>query len=162
MLLLWCWAVFSSITFAFSEELPQRSSPLNPVILFHGAGGAQLEVKLDRAMPCLGVSANYSLLWINLGYLNPFVFDCFKDMMKLAKNPEGEFGPQNDIHIRAKGFGTTSSIEVLEPIVHAGPGLYMKTLVDHLVKLGYKRDATIRAAQYDFRLGISKLEAAFQ
>lgn len=126
---------------------------LNPIVLFHGAGGSQLEIKTDHKLPCLTVSRNYTLLWLNIAYLNPIFFDCFKEMVKLAPRKGSRFVPQKGVHVRPINFGSTYSIEILEPVLRK---IYMKRLVDQLVKIGYKRDYSIKAAQYDFRLGIGK------
>ncbi|XP_074603995.1 lysosomal phospholipase A and acyltransferase-like [Brevipalpus obovatus] len=99
----------------------------------------------------------YEPLWLNLGYMLPGSFDCFMDRIKLAY-PEGSEHPKplEGIHVRVPHFGKTESVEFLNSILRFGPGSYMHTIVHQLVRKGLVRDVPVRAAPYDFRLGLGE------
>ncbi|XP_074601769.1 phosphatidylcholine-sterol acyltransferase-like [Brevipalpus obovatus] len=138
---------------------------LNPVVLFPGLGGSRLEVRAEKPYSCFDrrKMTKYHSLWLNIGYLLPTSFDCFFDRIRLV-HLEGSDYPQplEGIHVRASHFGQTKSVEYLDSFPVFGLGSYMHTLVEQLVQKGLVRDVSIRAAPYDFRLGLAQLDDYFQ
>jgi len=62
------------------------------------------------------------------------------------------FENNTDVHIRPGKFGSTKGVEYLigGPISDSLP--YFNTMVKYFTARGYKRDKSIRAAPYDWRL----------
>ena len=57
------------------------------------------------------------------------------------------------IEVRAPGFGLTDTVEYLDDAKSVG---YFNEFVEYFVQNGYKRNETIRAAPYDWRLAPGK------
>lgn len=127
----------------------------NPVVLFHGIGGSQIEARLLSDVECRKASDKPFLLWLNALFFTPWTLACFAKLIKL-ENEAGHYVPPQNVISRIPDFGGTKSVEVVGPLLGFGPGQYMKGLVDYLARMGLKRDVSIRAAPYDFRLGIRK------
>lgn len=129
---------------------------LSPVILVPGDGGSQFEARLDKPTVqhifCTHKTDNWYSLWLNLELLGPYILDCFVDNMKLNYDPVSRTSKnQPGVEIRQPGFGNSSSVEWLDSS-QLGATSYFYHIVESLVKdLGYKRNATVRGAPYDFR-----------
>jgi len=153
---------------------------LSPVILVPGDGGNQLEAKLDiegeqdytgrsfqDSSTCKKTSDWYRL-WLDIWQLRQGKLGCWADNIKLvydAKTRRSRNMP--GVSTRVPGWGSTSSVEYLDPSwsawLLADAGNYMHTLVEHLVtQLGYTRDRDVVAAPYDFRYAPQSQAAFFQ
>lgn len=64
------------------------------------------------------------------------------------------------VSIRVGGFGTSESVEFVDPAKVYGTG-YFDTIVRQLVALGYERNKNIFGAPYDFRRAPNELEDYF-
>lgn len=60
------------------------------------------------------------------------------------------------VEIRIPGFGTTETIEYLDPSRYGVTG-YFNILVEALLKMGYNRNLSLSGAPYDFRKSPRKL-----
>lgn len=132
----------------------QSNRKFNPVVLFPGLGGSQLEAKLLKDICCRKAGPDFFTIWLNLQYLTPLTIDCLIEVLKLVKDESGSFQPNKNFIIKVPNFGNTSSVRYIDPNLRFGPGVYMEPLVEQLVKKGYQQDVSIRAVGYDFRLGI--------
>ena len=54
---------------------------------------------------------------------------------------------------RVTDFGSTESMECLDPVCIVP---YMKSLVEYLESIGYKKEQNLRGAPYDFRYSPGK------
>ncbi|XP_071174649.1 lysosomal phospholipase A and acyltransferase-like [Mytilus edulis] len=127
---------------------------LNPVILVPGDGGSEFVAKLNKTTAphfwCFRHTDFFSL-WLNLDQLAPFIIDCFTDNMKLlydrekhvTRNPPG-------VETKIPGWGDTRTVEWLDPSQCSLP-YYFSSIVNAMVKWGYKRKVSVRGAPYDFR-----------
>lgn len=123
--------------------------------LVPGDGGSQLEAKLDKPEVvhyfCSSKTNDYFTLWINLEEIVPYAIDCFADNMRLVyNNITRKTSNSPGVDIRVPDFGSTQSVEFLDPSRYSLTG-YFNILVEGLLKLGYIRNETIRGAPYDFR-----------
>lgn len=154
--------LFSFILFAsicpliISGRRAKFRSDLNPVLIFPGLGGSQLEAKLFNDTCCRKAGPDFFLQWLNLGYLTPVTFECLIDVLKLVRDDQNHLVQNPNSTIQVPNFGSTKSVEFIDPNLKVGPGVYLHNLVKNLVKKGYKRDLSIRAVGYDWRLGIGK------
>lgn len=78
----------------------------------------------------------------------------YNETTRTTNNPEG-------VDIRVVGFGTTESIEFMDPVKLYGTS-YFESLVERLVSLGYERNKNIMGAPYDFRKAPNELEDFFK
>eukprot|EP00512_Aurantiochytrium_limacinum_P006065 CAMPEP_0171516056 /NCGR_PEP_ID=MMETSP0959-20130129/3813_1 /TAXON_ID=87120 /ORGANISM="Aurantiochytrium limacinum, Strain ATCCMYA-1381" /LENGTH=430 /DNA_ID=CAMNT_0012054701 /DNA_START=167 /DNA_END=1459 /DNA_ORIENTATION=- len=130
-----------------------------PVLLIPGDGGNQIEYKLDRKdhIPhwfCRKSSHGWKRLWLDVLDLLPGEIDCWNENIKLHFNvSSGKFSNAPGVEIRVPGFGTTTSVEYVDPWIKSEAG-YMNRLVAVLVAHGYTREKDLAAAPYDFRLAV--------
>lgn len=64
------------------------------------------------------------------------------------------------VSIRVQGFGTTDSVEFVDPAKVIGTS-YFEPIVKRLIDLGYERDKNIFGAPYDFRRAPNELKEYF-
>lgn len=81
--------------------------------------------------------------------------------MKLVYNSTSRTtSNQPGVEIRVQGFGSTESVEYVDPARLRGTS-YFDTLVKELVSLGYERNKNIFGAPYDFRKAPNELQDYF-
>lgn len=83
---------------------------------------------------------------------------CFQqfDALRLIYDEETrQTSNRSGIHTQIPGFGYTNTTEYLATTKFVSP--YLRKFVKRMVKLGYTRGSSIRAAPYDFRKGPSEL-----
>jgi len=144
---------------------------LSPIVLVPGDGGNQLEAKLEKSVQdskgCETHSKWYRL-WLDIWQLRQGALACWADNIKLVyDNTTKSSGNVAGVTTRVPGWGSTSSVEYLDPSwsawVLADAGNYMHSLVEHLVAtLGYTRDRDLVAAPYDFRFAPQSQSVYFQ
>ncbi|XP_074597419.1 lysosomal phospholipase A and acyltransferase-like isoform X2 [Brevipalpus obovatus] len=120
-----------------------------------GDGGSQIEAKLNKTETvhyfCEAKTTDFFTLWIAISDLVPYAVDCFTDNMRLVyDNVTRKTSNSPGVDIRIPGFGTTDTIEYLDPS-HYGVTGYFNILVEGLLKMGYNRSFTLLGAPYDFR-----------
>lgn len=142
--------------FLFSSKTTE--SVLSPVVLIPGDGGNQLEARLHKPPDGTGcpTQSDWYRLWLDVWQLSGNRLRCWADNIKLEYNATSRTSSNvPGVETRVPGFGSTSSVEYLDPSwsawVLADAGNYMKDLVDFLVGLGYTRDKSVVAAPFDFR-----------
>lgn len=134
-------------------------SAIYPVVLIPGDGGSQVEAKLNKTTQVHYIcekTSDYFNIWLNMELLVPYVIDCWIDNIRLiydnktrlTSNPVG-------VETRIPGWGSSETVEWLDPS-HASTGSYFNPIATELVKLGYKRNSSIRGAPFDFRKAPSK------
>lgn len=136
------------------DALLQDVHPRHPVVLVPGDGGSQVEAKLNKTYSihyyCAKI-VDWFDLWLNVEEMMPGPIDCWADNMRLRFDPKTRKTRNNDgVETRIPGFGNTTTVEYLDPS-RASLSLYFGTVVNQLVKLGYKRGVDIHGAPYDFR-----------
>jgi len=151
----------SSHEFSFLDAA-QHSQPatLSPIVLIPAFCGNQLEARLDKA-PDKSDGCDNNLdwhrLWLDVWQLRQGNLACWADNIKLVYNSSTRRSSNNaGVFTRVPGWGSTSSLEYLDPSwsawVLGDAGNYLHSMVDYLVnKLGYERDRNLVGAPYDFR-----------
>uniref|UniRef100_A0A146LY53 Group XV phospholipase A2 n=1 Tax=Lygus hesperus TaxID=30085 RepID=A0A146LY53_LYGHE len=130
-----------------------------PVIIVPGLGGSRLEAKLNRTSSehflCEKTSKDYFPIWFSYEFLVPVVKQCWMDNIKLTyDNVTRTTSSHPGVDIRVPGFGNPRYVEWLDAEERL-VGVF-NTLAASLVDLGYERNASLRAAPYDFRKGPSE------
>lgn len=137
-----------------------------PVILVPGDGGSQIEAKVDKPSVvhyiCSKKTDYWFDLWLNMELLMPGIIDCWIDNMRLVyDNVTRSTRNSPGVITRVPGFGSTSTVEWLDPS-HRYPTGYFFDMVQAMVtSLGYERDVTVRGAPFDFRKAPNEQEAYF-
>lgn len=135
---------------------PPRTTPRNPVILIPGDGGSQLQARLNRSASVhyfCKLKTSWYALWLSLESLLPYSIDCFTDNMRFVVNEtNGTYENVEGVEIRVPGFGSTETIEWLDPR-RVQPTHYFANIADYLIKANYTRNVTLRGTPYDFREG---------
>ncbi|XP_053741102.1 phosphatidylcholine-sterol acyltransferase [Synchiropus splendidus] len=136
---------------AKSQVSTNSSTP--PLIIVPGNLGNRLEAKLDKPKlvhwMCYKKTSHWFPLWIDFNMLMPIGLDCWIDNIRLVYNRTTRRSSNSPgVEVRVPGFGQTYPIEFLDFNNLAG---YFHTMVQHLVNIGYVRNATIRGAPYDWR-----------
>jgi len=134
----------------------------SPVIIIPGDGGCQLEARLlgkpkVKHWWC-SKDSGWFRLWLDVKQLLPGQVDCWADNMRQVYNP-GAPGTTNSssysdapgVEVRVVGWGDTSSVEYLDPVVRTGDSVMFGEVVEALVGAGAVRGESVRAAPYDFR-----------
>jgi lysophospholipase-3 len=92
-------------------------------------------------------------LWLSVTALLPGAIECWCDNIKLDWNNETEtYSNTVGVTTRTPGFGTTTSIESLDPQLKS-KSKYFGPVVEALVSAGLTRNSSLRGAPYDFRYG---------
>lgn len=131
------------------------SATLGPVVIVPGTGGSQLQAKLNKPSTkhiwCSKTSDWYTI-WLSItNLLQPAIY-CWCENIKLLWNPSTrEYSNNAGVSTRVPGWGSTNSIEFLDPSIKAGKSAYFHALVTALVAAGLQRNVTVRGAPYDFR-----------
>ncbi|KAF6214998.1 hypothetical protein GE061_009746 [Apolygus lucorum] len=173
-------AVYSCTMIAIS------ASNYPPVILVPGFGGSQLQTKVGPPPSFNSLRFCDYIQWIAAHVYHNTFFDVylkvflllFKPMDKCTvsalrlnyNNVTRKTTDSPQIQTRVKGFGDPYWIEWLEYTYGAdwiAPlfGLndaYYKLIAQALLKLGYKRNVSLRGAPYDFRKGPNELQVYFE
>lgn len=135
----------------------------SPVIIVPGNGGCRIEAKTVNPKvptPKCRVSRDWYLIWANIKNIDLFAgeytYGCWEDYIRLQFNKTtGESHPYPGVHIRIPGWGTTETIEYVDPswltFLAGNTGAYFSTFVRKLLNLGYVRGKSIRGAPYDWR-----------
>ncbi|KAJ1620027.1 Lecithin:cholesterol/phospholipid:diacylglycerol acyltransferase, partial [Pavlovales sp. CCMP2436] len=128
-----------------------------PVVLVPGDASNQLLARLDKQSGphwwCRN-KADWFRQWLTLtDLLNPVELPCWCDNMKLVLNTTtGLAQNQAGVYTRVPIFGSTSSLEDLDPSIPGHPtSMVWVPMVGALVDAGYVRNASLRGAPYDFR-----------
>jgi lysophospholipase-3 len=131
-------------------------SSATPVIIIPGDGGSQLEAKLNkpsRPSVLCEKKADWFTLWLSVTSLLPGAIECWCDNIKLIWNNETEtYSNTVGVTTRTPGFGTTTSIESLDPSLKSS-SKYFDQVVTALVRAGLEKNSSLRGAPYDFRYG---------
>ncbi|XP_069757454.1 phosphatidylcholine-sterol acyltransferase [Narcine bancroftii] len=145
------------------EDANIRQSEVPPLIIVPGHVGNRLEAKLNKQALvhwlCLMRTNKFFTLWLNINMFLPIGIDCWIDNIRRIYNrTTGRSSNSPGVEIRVPGFGKTYSVEYLDSLKLTG---YFNTLVQFLVNIGYVRDATVRAAPYDWRVAPYEQEEYF-
>jgi lysophospholipase-3 len=153
----------------FQTDHARLSSRNSPIVIIPGDGGNQLEAKLNKPPDNTGcpTQKNWYRLWLDVWSLRGTRLKCWADNIKLVYNATIKQSRNVDgVSTRVPGFGSTSSIDYLDPSwsawLLADAGNYMKEMVDYFVSLGYERGKSIVAAPYDFRFAPHSQKAYFE
>ncbi|KAK4802078.1 hypothetical protein SAY86_000281 [Trapa natans] len=139
---------------------------LHPIVLVPGAGGNQLEARLNsdykpsswlcrRELAAGRFSDGWFRLWFDPSVLLAPFTKCFADRMTLHYDPEkDDYYNAPGVETRVPHFGSTQSLLYLDPhLRHLSA--YMEPLVESLRGIGYKDGETLFGAPYDFRYGMA-------
>jgi len=146
--------LLGSLVVGHTTAKPAADGIFHPILLFPGTSGSQIDAKLNKTEVvhsfCSKQSDWYNI-WLNPTLYLPGIVDCFIDNFRLDFNEKtGRSQNRPGVEIRVPGFGKTGTIEYLGHIKIASA--YLHNLVESLVRIGYKRELTLRGAPYDFRL----------
>ena len=149
-----------SVLLAFILFPYQLAIAVSPVILIPGDGGSRLQVKLNKTSTvshfCEKTSSDYVDLWVSLEEFTPVSLPCFADNLRLVYDMvHRKTYDSPGVHVRAPGFGGTETIAWLESY-HVYLTSYFASMLTMLEKLGYKTNATVFGAPYDFRRAINE------
>jgi len=96
-------------------------------------------------------TSDWFRLWLSSTELLPGVVDCWADNIRLVVDSAGHATNAPGVETRVPGFGSTETLEELDPSIPAhATGAFYK-MVSALVARGYERNVTVRGAPYDFR-----------
>ena len=133
------------------------TSSLPPVIIVPGTAGSQLQAKLNKPTTkhwyCDKTTKEWYTLWLSVPSLLPPLVNCWVDnILLLFDNTTKQYSNNLGVHTRTPGWGSTDSIEYLDPALKVGDSSYFHDLVQALVAVGLQRNVSVRASPYDFRL----------
>nr|XP_055049257.1 phosphatidylcholine-sterol acyltransferase [Misgurnus anguillicaudatus] len=143
------------------QQLVTNSTP--PLIIVPGNLGNRLEAKLDKPTlvhwMCYKKTEHWFPLWIDLNMFVPIGIDCWIDNIRIVYNrTTRKTSNAPGVEVRVPGFGQTHPLEFLDLNKLTG---YFHTMVEHLVNIGYVRNATVRGAPYDWRIAPNEQEEYF-
>ncbi|XP_051546213.1 phosphatidylcholine-sterol acyltransferase-like [Myxocyprinus asiaticus] len=139
------------------------SNSTPPLIIVPGNLGNRLEAKIDKPTlvhwMCYKKTEDWFTLWIDLNMFMPIGIDCWIDNIRIVYNrTTHKTSNAPGVEVRVPGFGQTHPIEFLDVNKLTG---YFHTMVQHLVSIGYVRNATVRGAPYDWRIAPNEQEEYF-
>jgi len=148
--------VFEFICLLQLYEVKGKVQRRTPIILIPGTGGNQLETRVDSGVAQCTNGRVWHRLWLDVWQLGSSRIKCWADTIKLMYNTSTHsYTNMPGVYTRVPGWGSTSSVEYIDPSWSAwvlrDAGNYMNSLVDFLVSLGYEKGRDLRAAPYDFR-----------
>ncbi|KAF5904047.1 phosphatidylcholine-sterol acyltransferase, partial [Clarias magur] len=143
-----------NVIFPPNAEPRGGSNSTPPLIIVPGNIGNRLEAKIDKPTLvhwfCYKKTEDWFPLWIDLNMFMPIGLDCWIDNIRIVYNRTTHRTSNSPgVEVRVPGFGQTHTIEFLDNNNLAG---YFHTMVEHLVRIGYVRNKTVRAATYDWRI----------
>lgn len=137
----------------------------SPVILVPGDGGTQMEAKLDKPAVVhffCSQKTDWFPIWLNLELITPLTIDCLVDNLRLVyDNKTHTTSNAPGVKMRIVNFGNTTSVEYLDSS-QLSVTAYFYPIVQILVKKGYKRGISVRAAPYDFRKAANELSQYYK
>lgn len=94
----------------------------------------------------------------------PILLDCWGDNIILNYDPITRHTTNNPgVEVRVPGWGDPTVVEFLDPSQQIfSITFYFNAFVEALIRVGYERKKTIRAAPYDFRKGPNELQKWFE
>lgn len=129
---------------------------LNPILLIHAAVGTILKVISDYVFQCLPFFPDCFVFWVNCFFINSPNLHYFKKFTETIQDGDKLVSIES-VQVCFRNFGRVNLIEYSNVIFKIESTLYTNILVQQLVDLAYVNDVSIKAAQFDFRIGMSKL-----
>ncbi|XP_074644583.1 lysosomal phospholipase A and acyltransferase-like [Tubulanus polymorphus] len=158
LLILFVGSSLTSNKLYFNTSLP-------PVVIVPGDGGSQMEARLNKSSVvhylCTKKTDYWFAFWLNIELLAPLVLDCFVDNMRLVyDNKTRATFNSPGVETRINGFGNTSGVEYLDES-QLSITTYFHEIVVEMVKWGYVRGRSVRAAPFDFRRSANEMSDYF-
>ncbi|KAJ3672804.1 hypothetical protein LUZ60_006178 [Juncus effusus] len=141
--------------------ITNQNSDLHPIIIIPGSGGNQLEARLTSDYKPSGLfcrlqkGSGWFRLWFDPTVLVSTFTKCFAERMMLYyKSDIDDYRNAPGVETQVPDFGSVKSMLYLNPHLKQITD-YMGSLVSSLEKLGYKDNANLFGAPYDFRYGLA-------
>ena len=124
-----------------------------------GDGGSQVLAKINKPSTVSDIcyyQSDWFYLWLDPTQMLPWTIACWADNIRLVYDPVTHTTSNSPgVQTKFPDYGNTTSIEYLD-VGRSPYAMYFGKMVDHLLRLGYKRKESIFGAPYDFRKAPSK------